>query len=95
MHDAVTIGHNVFTPPKFLHTGSPVGQTTLNAKAGKFVSVSSGENVVTLELSIDDLADDVSVGETDDKSVLGGVVLVLGLNNQALASIVVSLSLCR
>jgi hypothetical protein len=59
------------------------------------MSVSSGENVITLELSIDNLADDVSVGETDNKSVLGRVVLVLSLNNQALASVVVSLSLCK
>lgn len=34
-----------------------------------------------------DLAADVPVGEADDQPVLGGVVLVLVLNNQALASI--------
>ncbi len=39
------------------------------------------------------LADDIPVGETDDHPVLGCVVLVLILNDQALTSKVVSLSL--
>lgn len=39
------------------------------------------------------LADDVPVGETDNHAVLGCVVLVLILNNKALASKEVSLSL--
>lgn len=39
------------------------------------------------------LAADVSVGEADDQSVFGRVVLVLILNNQALASEEVGFSL--
>lgn len=39
------------------------------------------------------LADDVPVGETDNHPVLGGVVLVLILNDKALASKEVGLSL--
>lgn len=39
------------------------------------------------------LADDVPVGETDNHPVLGCVVLVLILNDKALAGKVVSLSL--
>lgn len=57
------------------------------------MGVGSSENVVALDLGVHDLADDVFVGETDNHSVLGRVVLVLGLNNQPLASIVVSLAL--
>ena len=39
------------------------------------------------------LGDHVLVGETDDQTVLGCVVLILVLNDQTLASVVVSLSL--
>lgn len=41
------------------------------------------------------LADDVLVGDTDNQAVLGAVVLVLGLNNKALAGVVVGLALCE
>lgn len=41
------------------------------------------------------LADNVPVGETDNHPVLGCVVLVLILNNQALTSKEVSLSLWK
>jgi len=71
----------------------PVGQTTLNTITGEFVSIGSRENEITLELGVDDLTDDVLVGETDDQSVLGRVVLVLGLNDESLTSIVVGLTL--
>jgi len=72
---------------------SPVGQTSLDSVLGKLVSVSRGKNKVTLELGVDDLADNVSVGEANNKTVLGGVVLVLGLNDETLASVVVGLTL--
>jgi hypothetical protein len=38
------------------------------------------------------LADDVLVGDANDKTVLGGSVLVLGLNDETLASVVVGLT---
>lgn len=41
-----------------------------------------------LELGVNDLDDDVPVGEADDKTVLGGVVLVLGLRDQTLPGVV-------
>jgi hypothetical protein len=72
---------------------SPVGQTTLNTVTGKFVSIGSREDEITLELGVDDLTDNVLVGETDNQSILGRVVLVLGLNNESLTSIVVGLTL--
>lgn len=57
------------------------------------MSVSRGQDKVALDLCVDDLANDVRVGETNDKAILGRVILVLVLNDQALASIVVSLAL--
>jgi len=65
----------------------------LDTVLGELVAVGSGQDVVTLDLGVDDLGDDIAVGEADDKAVLGAVVLVLGLGDQALASIVVSLAL--
>jgi hypothetical protein len=56
------------------------------------VSVCGSKNTITLKSGVDNLTDDVLVGNTDNESVLGSIVLVLVLNNQALASIVVSLA---
>jgi hypothetical protein len=53
----------------------------------------SAEDLVTANLRVDDLADDVLVGETDDETVLGRIVLVLGLGDQPLAGIVVGCGL--
>lgn len=71
----------------------PVGKTVLDAIGAELVGVGGSEDLVTGDLGGDDLGDDVAVGEADNESVLGGVVLVLGLGDQALASIVVGLSL--
>jgi hypothetical protein len=49
--------------------------------------------MITINLGVDDLGDDVLVGETDNKAVLWRVVLVLGLNDETFTSIVISLSL--
>jgi hypothetical protein len=73
--------------------GSPVGQTVGDAITLELVGVGAGEDLVTGDLGVDDLSDDVAVGEADDQAVLGSVVLVLGLGDQALTSIVVGLSL--
>lgn len=73
--------------------GSPVGKTVLDAVGLEFVGVGSGEDLVTGDFRGDDLSDDVAVGEADNQAVLGGVVLVLGLGDQALTGIVVGLSL--
>lgn len=72
---------------------SVVGQTNLDTESGKFVSISRGKDDITLDLGINDLANDVSVGNTDNETVLGGVVLVLVLDDQTLASVVISLTL--
>lgn len=57
------------------------------------MGVRGHENLVTANLRGDDLSDDVAVGEADDETVLGRIVLVLGLGGQALAGIVVGLAL--
>ena len=50
----------------------------------------SAKDKVTLEASVHNLYDDLFVGETDHKAVLGCVVLVFRLRNQAFAGIVLS-----
>jgi hypothetical protein len=57
------------------------------------VGVGGGEDLVSLDGSVDDLADDVLVGEADNKSVLWRIVLVLSLVDQLLSSSIISLSL--
>lgn len=73
--------------------GSPVGQTVGDAIALELVGVGAGEDLVTGDLRVDDLSDDVAVGEADNQAVLGGVVLVLGLGDKALTGVVVGLTL--
>jgi len=73
--------------------GSIVRETNLDTIVGKFVGIGRSDDKVSLNLGIDDLADNISVGKTNNQTVLGGVVLVLVLNDQALASIVVCLAL--
>lgn len=55
--------------------------------------VSGSQNDITLDLGINDLTDDIGVSDTDNETVLGGVVLVLVLDDQTLTSIVIGLSL--
>lgn len=73
--------------------GSPVGQTLGETVALEFVGVGAGQDLVARDLRVDDLSDDIAVGETDDHAVLGRAVLVLGLGDQALTGIVVGLTL--
>lgn len=72
---------------------SPVGETLGDAVALELVRVSGGVDLVTGDLRVDDLSDDVAVGEADNHAVLGRIVLVLGLGDQALTGIVVGLAL--
>lgn len=72
---------------------SVVGETKLDAIARKLVGVGSDKDVITVDARVDDLADDVAVGETDNKTVLGRVVLVLVLSDELATLTVVSLAL--
>ena len=56
------------------------------------MGIGSAEDLVATKLRSDNLADDVSVGESNDKTIFGRVVFVLGLSNEALASVVVGLA---
>ena len=58
----------------------------------KRIPYASPENT-DLELGIRYLRNDVLVGETDDKAILGRVVLVLGLGDQLTTGVVVRLAL--
>ena len=64
-----------------MRTSSIVGQAVLDAILRKLVRVGGAESNITNDLGIDDLADDVSVGEAHNQSVFRGVVLGLVLNN--------------
>ena len=54
-----------------------VGQACLDSVAGQLVGVGRGEQDIPLNLCIDDLADDVGVGDADDESVLWVLYLFL------------------
>ena len=60
-----------------------------DAVGAELVGVGRGENLVTRDLGGHDLHDNVLVGEADDQAVLGRIVLVLGLGDEALAGVVV------
>lgn len=62
-------------------TGSPVGETVADAVAGKLPRAGSGENKVTLDTGVDNLYDDLLVGEADDQAVLGGVAAKCNVSN--------------
>ena len=72
-------------------TGSPVGQTVVDAIPRELLRGCSGKNKVTLQTRVHNLYDNLLVGEADDETVLGGVVLVLRLGDETLASVVVRL----
>lgn len=67
--------------------------THLDSVLGQLVRVGGADNAISLNASVSDLGGDVPVGQTHNQTVLGSVVLVLVLEDQALASIVVGLSL--
>jgi len=57
------------------------------------VRVRCCEDKVALDLGVDDLANYVRIGKADDQAILWRIVLVFGLSDKALASIVVSFAL--
>jgi len=73
--------------------GSVVGGSSLESVSGELLRVSVDHDLVTLEGGMDDLADDSLVGSSDNESVLSGVVLVLVLEDQSTAGVVIGLSL--
>jgi len=73
--------------------GGPIGEAVLDSVALEFVGVGGLDDFVSSDFSSDDLADDVLVGESNDKSVLWSIVLVSSLGDQLLAGIVVGFTL--
>jgi len=72
--------------------GGPVSKTVLDAVGLEFVGVGSCEDFVASDLGGHDLHDDIAVGESDDETVFGRIVLVLGLGDKALSCVVIGLS---
>merc|ERR1719215_113081 len=70
-----------------------VGQTDSDTVAGELVGVGTSNDTITRELRIDQLVDDILVGDTNNHTVLGGGILVLILGHEPLTSIVVSFAL--
>lgn len=58
----------------------------------EFVSISSRHNTIAANGGVDDLCNDVLVGEANNKTVFWCVVLVLVLDGQCTTSSIVSLS---
>jgi hypothetical protein len=73
-------------------SGGIVGQTSSESELSELLRISSAEDLISLQGSVDDLGDDSGGGDTANKAVLGGVVLVLVLQDQTLASVVVGLA---
>ena len=55
------------------------------------MGVGSAEDLVTTKFGSNQLADDVTVGEADDKPVFGSIVFVLCLSNKLLSSLFILL----
>lgn len=73
--------------------GGVVLQTNLESVAGKLLGSSLAQDAISVNEGIGDLANHLLVGESNDKTVLGGLVLVLVLSTQALALTVVGSAL--
>lgn len=59
--------------------GGVVLKTDLQSVTGEFVRAGRRKDTVTIDQGVHDLADHLTVGETNDDTVLGGLVLILGL----------------
>ena len=68
-------------------------ETDAEAISGELLGAGSGKDLVTIDLSIDDLANHISVSEADNQAVLRGLVLVLILGDELVALVIVSLAL--
>ena len=56
------------------------------------MSVGRAEDFISAQLSSDELADNVSISESNNKAVLGSIVSVLALGNESFASVIVGFS---
>jgi len=70
-----------------------VGQAEFHSVSGKLRRVGSTNDNVALKTSVGNLTNDIPVGDAYNHSVLGSVVLVLGLDDEPLAGVVIGLTL--
>ena len=73
--------------------GSVVRQTQLHSVARELSRGSSTQHTVTSDISRNNLGNHLVVGDAHHQTVLGGVVLVLRLDDQSLTGIVIGLTL--
>lgn len=73
--------------------GGVVAQADLEAVARELVGVGGSDDDITGDGCIGDLADDVSVRETDDETILGGVVFVFVLGDETKTGAIIGLAL--
>jgi hypothetical protein len=70
-----------------------VGETSTEAVSLELGGFGGAHHSVTIHVRENNLEDESSVGSSNDKSVLLGVVLVLGLEDESVSSEVIGLSL--
>jgi len=73
--------------------GGIVGQTHLDSVTGQLMGVGGAHDTIALNAGVSNLASDVAIAETDNQAVLGRVILVLVLEDQAFACLVVGFTL--
>lgn len=95
----------ILTPPQLSHPATlqqyalksnphgPPSLTKLDSVTRQLVGVSGSQTDIMIHIGREDLSDDILVGDTDNVSVLRGLVLVLVLDDQTLTGVVISLSL--
>ena len=74
-------------------SSSVVLESDLQAISGELLGGGLAEDLIAIDLGVDDLDENVAVGEADNKTVLGGLVLVLVLSDELVALAVVSAAL--
>merc|ERR1719348_1139895 len=73
--------------------GGVVGESDLDSVLGQLRGIGGAHHLVALQVGVGDLTCDVLVGDPDNHAVLGGVILVLVLDDKTFAGIVVGLAL--
>mmetsp|Transcript_5530 Transcript_5530/g.8917 ORF Transcript_5530/g.8917 Transcript_5530/m.8917 type:complete len:301 (+) Transcript_5530:77-979(+) len=74
-------------------SGSIVLKSNTQSISGQLVRAGRGKDAISINETVGNLADDLTVGETHDETVLGRLVLILCLAAETLALTVVGLTL--
>jgi hypothetical protein len=73
--------------------GGVVGQTDGDTETGELMGIGARNHTITRELGVDQLVDNVLVGDANDQAVFRRGILVLVLGDEPLAGIVISFAL--